>query len=265
MPAELFDMKLRALRRDLAFRHGPELFLFERAFADTLERLDLVNRRFRSALLLGCPDPAWPSRLEGYAMTVAAADPGRLFASAAGGEQVIEDDWTPSGKFDLCVAIGTLDSVNDLPRALATMRGSLQPDALLIGAISGGDSLPRLRQAMHAADRAMGGSSPHVHPRLDGPTLAALLSASGFVMPVVDVDRVQVTYAALDRLVGDLRRMGATNILHGRARRPLSHAAVAAAAAAFASAGDGSRTKELFEILHFAAWTPASARGGHQR
>jgi len=31
----------------------------------------------------------------------------------------------------------------------------------------------------------------------------------------------------------------------------------AAAEAAFRSAGDGSRTIETFEILHFAAWTAA--------
>ena len=34
--------------------------------------------------------------------------------------------------------------------------------------------------------------------------------------------------------------------------------AKAAAEAAFRSAGDGSRTLETFEILHFAAWTPAA-------
>ena len=38
--ADLFDMELRALRRDRAARTGPELFLLERAFADCLERLD---------------------------------------------------------------------------------------------------------------------------------------------------------------------------------------------------------------------------------
>jgi hypothetical protein len=36
---DLFDIELRASRRDRAARGGTELFLFERAFADCLERL----------------------------------------------------------------------------------------------------------------------------------------------------------------------------------------------------------------------------------
>jgi hypothetical protein len=49
--------------------------------------------------------------------------------------------------------------------------------------------------------------------------------------------------------------MGATNLLKGRPRF-INTAARAAAVRAFAEAGDGSRTVEMFEILHFAAWTP---------
>jgi hypothetical protein len=51
--------------------------------------------------------------------------------------------------------------------------------------------------------------------------------------------------------------MAATNILVARSRKPLSRAARVAAAEAFRSGGDGSRTVETFELLHFAAWTPA--------
>ena len=35
----LFDMELRALRRDRAARMGPELFLLDRAFYDCVDRL----------------------------------------------------------------------------------------------------------------------------------------------------------------------------------------------------------------------------------
>jgi hypothetical protein len=80
-------------------------------------------------------------------------------------------------------------------------------------------------------------------------------------MPVVDVDRVQVPYASLDRLVRDLRGMGATNILAARSRRPLSRQAKAAAAQQFAAAGNGECAIETFEILHFAAWTPPAHHG----
>lgn len=255
----MFDMVLRALRRDRAFRAGAELFLHQRSFDDCLERLALMQRRFGSALLVGCPDRDWRGRLGQLVDSVDVADPGPLFARAAAGRCIVEDQWkAPVRAYDLILSLGILDTVNDLPRALRSLRFALADDSLLIGAFAGGDSLPQLRLAMHAADQLTGSSSPHVHPRIEAASLSPLLSASGFIRPVVDVDRVQVSYESLDRLVSDLRRMGATNILNLRSRRPLSRRSRSAAAAAFRSAGDGRRTVESFEILHFAAWTPAS-------
>ena len=256
MTNDIFDMKLRALRRDRAFRTGPELFLHERAFADCLERLALVRRRFASALLLGCPDPHWSDRLAQLAQLVEVADPGPLHSRAAGGTPIMEDQWSPAaGAYDLVLTIGTLDTVNDLPRALRSIHSTLKPDSLLMGVVAGGESLPQLRRATHLADQAAGASSAHVHPRIEAASLSALLSACGFVIPVVDIDRVEVSYSSFDRLVSDLRRMGATNILKLRSRTPLLRDSKARAEAAFRDSGDGSRTVELFELLHFAAWT----------
>jgi len=110
---------------------------------------------------------------------------------------------------------------------------------------------------MRAADQITGAASAHVHPRIEAAALSPLLSAAGFAMPVVDVDRVSVSYASLAGLVRDLRAMGATNVLKARSRRSLSRQALAAAAESFASAGGGKRTVETFEIVHFAAWSPA--------
>lgn len=259
--ADLFDMQLRAMRRDRAFRHGPELFLHERSFGDCLGRLSLVARPFASALLVGCPDPGWPVRLGVHARTVDVMEPGPLFAAAAGGRLVEEDRWTGAPRvYDLCVAVGTLDTVNDLAGALHRIRAAMAGDSLLIGALAGGDSLPRLRAAMFAADRMTGAAAPHVHPRIDGPSLANLLAGCGFVMPVVDIDRVDLSYPSLRALVRDLRRMGATNLLQARPRKMLSRSALRAAEQAFAAAGEGGRTVEQVEILHFAAWTPAVTR-----
>jgi hypothetical protein len=259
MPA-LFDMELRALRRDRAARSVPELFLYDRAFNDCLERISLVQRRFEQALLIGCPNAAWPDRLRELAGQVDVRDPGRRFAEAADGDAIVEDSWTPQARiYDLVIAIGTLDTVNDLQRALMALHFSMQPESLLIGAMSGGETLPKLRSAMRAADVATGAASPHVHPRIEASALAPLLTAAGFINAVVDIDRVQVAYRSFDRLVGDLRRMAATNLLVSRARTPLSKHAAAEAARCFSEAAIDDRTVEVFEILHFACWTPPVA------
>ena len=260
--AILFDMELRAARRDRAARQGPELFLLERAFEDCLERVSLVRRRFERALLIGCPSEDWPARLRELVHEVQVFDPGPLFARAAGGQPVVEDRLAlTTESFDLVVAIGTLDTVNDLPRALCSIRLAMQAGALLIGAMSGGDTLPRLRSAMRAADQTSGEASAHVHPRIEATAVAQLLTAAGFVDTVVDVDRVQVSYASVDALVDDLRAMGATNVLSARSRKPVNRDGLSAARASFEAAGDGERTVEVFEIIHFAGWTKATREG----
>lgn len=252
---ELFDFKLRALRRDRAARLGPELFLFERLFGDCLERIALIGRSFKSALLIGCPDPRWPERLMPLAERVEVLDPGDLFARKAGGSVIVEDSWQPSEEaYDLVLAIGTLDTVNDLPLALRLIRRAMRPEGLFLGAVPGGDTIPQLRSAMRVADEMSGAASPHVHPRIEAAALSPLLVNAGFERPVVDVERVRASYPSLGRLVADLRAMAATNILNARGR-PLTRSEGAAASQAFRAAGDGARTIETFEFLHFAGWT----------
>ena len=241
----LFDQRLRAMRLDRALRRGPELFLHERSFDDILDRLSFIRRKFGRALLIGRFEAAWRDRLLAFAQSV----------------DVIEADallTLEPGAYDLCVAASGLETVDDLPNALLTIRFALGEDSLLIGAVPGGDTLPALRAAMRAADEKMGAATAHVHPRIEPAGLTSLLTAAGFSMPVVDVDRVQVTYKDLRDLIRDLRAMGATNILSARSRRPLSRSAVTAARKQFSAAARDGRVTESFEILHFAGWTPSS-------
>jgi hypothetical protein len=151
------------------------------------------------------------------------------------------------------LAVGTLDTVNELPLALHLIHRALVKGGLLIGAMAGGDSLPALRAAFIEADRIEGRAIARAHPRVEAASLAGLLTAAGFAMPVVDVDRVSLRYSSLADLVRDLRAMGATSALAERPA-PLSRRAAARAAKAFAQAGSGGRTEERLEILHFLGW-----------
>lgn len=258
MPANLYDPALRAMRRDRAARQGPELFVYERVLSDCLDRIALMQRRFDRAMIIGCPEPDLPNEFLQLAATIERTDPGPVFAAAAGGTTIVEDLWEPRpGSYDLIVSLGTLDTVNELPRALLASRFALAGDGLFIGAFAGGETLPQLRSAMRAADELAGTAVPHVHPRIEPAAFSSLLSAAGFERPVVDIDRVPVSYRTLDRLVSDLRRMAATNLLSSRARVALSRVQRVAANASFAAAGKDGRTTEIFEIIHFAAWTPS--------
>jgi NADH dehydrogenase [ubiquinone] 1 alpha subcomplex assembly factor 5 len=252
---DLFDRQLRALRRDRAARNGPDLFLFERAFEECLDRIRDFSRSFERALLLGCPSPLWPERLKSIAAQVDVLDPGAAFAVQVGGIQIEEDRYDFGvERYDLCVAIGTLDTVNDLPLALQLIGRSLRQDAPLIGAISGGSSLPALRASLIEAGRAEGKVVARTHPRIEPALFAQLLATAGFAMPVVDVDRVRLRYDDLDGLVRDLRGMAATSVLAQRPP-PLSKNGAMQARIAFSAQGKNGRTEEIVEILHFLAWT----------
>jgi SAM-dependent methyltransferase len=252
--APLFDHRLRAIRRDRAARIGLETFLFDRAYEDCLERLGDIRTRFDRVLLAGCPNPAWTTQ-PGF-QDLEIVEPGPLLGADAGARMAdLETLPFDAETFDLCISIGLLDSANALPLAAAALHLVLKPGGLLLGAIAGGQSLPRLRSAMLAADAVTGHASPHVHPRIEAASLADLLAGVGFAEPVVDVDRVDIAYSSLDSLVRDLRAMGATNILTARSRRALPRAALRAAREAFLGGAD--RVTEQVEILHFAAWKPA--------
>jgi NADH dehydrogenase [ubiquinone] 1 alpha subcomplex assembly factor 5 len=255
-----FDRMLRRMRRDRAAATGGTDWLRRRMADDILERLDLVTRPFERALDLGCADLYLTTRLRARGLDVVAADAGPRWAKMADGV-CCDEDRLPfaEGSFDLIVSAGALDTVNDLPGALVQIRRALRPDGLFLGAFVGAGSLPRLKTAMLAADEAEGApASAHVHPQIDVRAAGDLLGRAGFALPVVDSERLTVRYSSLDRLVADLRAMGATNMLAARARRPLGRIGRVAAIASFqAEAEADGKTAERFEILHLVGWAPS--------
>ncbi len=256
-----FDRALRRQRRDRAAASGGAAdYLFRRVADELAERLDLVKRPFADALDLGCGDAYLTGRLRARGLDVVAADPGAAFAAAVDGVQCDEDRLPfADGAFDLIVSAGMLDSVNDLPGALALIRRALRPDGLFLAAFAGAGSLPRLRSAMRAADEAEGGeAAPHIHPQIDVRAAGDLLSRAGFALPVADGESIAVRFSSLAGLVRDLRAMGATNALGARPRRPLGRRGLAAAIADFeAHADPDGKTTERFEIVYLSGWAPA--------
>jgi SAM-dependent methyltransferase len=263
----LFDRALLRSWRRRALALAPSDFLLDRVAEDAADRIATVLRRFELALDLGTPGDALRRALiaSGRVGTVIAADAliDRVARddSASVLKLVCDEEALPfdDASLDLVTSGLSLQFVNDLPGTLVQIRRALKPDGLFLAALIGGDSLSELRQAFATAEAEIeNGVSPRVAPFADVRDLGSLLQRAGFALPVTDVDRFTVRYASPLALMHDLRRMGATNALVERSRRPLKRAVLARTmedyGARFADA-DG-RIRATFEIMWLSGWAP---------
>jgi SAM-dependent methyltransferase len=260
----IFDRKLLRARRRRALALRPATFLLDRVADDLADRLGVVLRQFALALDLGTPGDALRTALAriGSVGTVIAADALPPAAGAAPRCFVVADEEAlpfADAAFDLVVSALALQFVNDLPGTLAQIRRALKPDGLFLAALVGGETLTELRQSFAAAESEIeGGASPRVAPFADVRDLGALLQRAGFALPVVDADRTTVRYDSAFALMHDLRRMGATNMLRDRARRPLRRTTVMRMAEIYGArfADSGGRIRATFDILWLSGWAP---------
>ncbi len=267
LPPRLFDRKLLTRRLDrAATAFAQAQFLRERAIEDTILTLSAINRRFDLALDMGARDGLFGRMIRD---TVVADKVGlliegdissRLSDQQSGSARLLMDEEAlPFGdnSLDLIVSHLSLHTVNDVPGTLVQALRALKPDGLLIASIFGGETLHELRVALMEAEiEVRGGYGPRVAPFAEAPDLIDLMKRIGFTMPVVDSDRVAVSYEHPLKLMADLRAMGESNVLNERPRKGLNKAILTRAAEiCFERFGDGEgRMTATFEIITLSGW-----------
>lgn len=248
---EPFDRATRRYRRDRAAADFSRFaFLKDAMAAELLARLADGGETFATALDLGCHDGRLGRALP--CTEVHYADAGQRFADAASGV-CCEEDRLPfaPASFDLVVSAGSLQSVNDLPGALAQIRRCLKPGGLFLAAFPGGESLKEIRAAFLEAETALTGRvAARVTPMVDAASAGALLQRAGFTSPVADVDTLTIRYADLFAAIADLRGMGESNLLSVRV--PLRRDVLTDAAARFAAAAEGGKTGVTVQVVYLA-------------
>src|SRR5580658_3379161 len=262
----VFDRSLLHRRRRRARALGPATFLIDRVADDLADRLAVVLRRFALAVDLGTPTGALRRALAPHVDTLIAvdADPFALI-DESGPKLVADEEALPfaDASLDLVVSALALQTVDDLPGALVQVQRALRPDGLFLAAMLGGDTLTELRASFAAAEAEIeGGVSPRVAPFVDAREAGALLQRAGFALPVADVDRITVRYASPFDLMGDLRRMGATNSLVERRRAPLRRATLLRMAEVYAArfADADGRVRASFDVVWLSGWAPHASQ-----
>lgn len=245
----------RAVRRNRARARAGYEFLHAQGLRILSERLDDVRRIFPRALQIGT---------RGGVITHPKIE--KLFTMDWCGADVAADSENlpfADGSLDLILSVFDLHTVNDVPGALVQMQRALRPDGLMLAAFPGGDSLHELRESLMQAEMALrGGVAPRVAPFADKQAAGALMQRGRFALPVVDSERVTVTYDHPLTLMRELRWMGEGNAIAARDKRNPGKALFAAAADHYIrhhSDPDG-RVRAGFEILVLTGWAPHASQ-----
>lgn len=227
-------------------RATPDGMFLHEAIADELhERLSEVNKTFTSvAIVTGFPD-FWASQFPDA--TIVADDDTLALAPES---------------YDLVLHVMALHWANDPVGQLVQCRHALKPDGLLVCSFLGGQTLNELRTSLAQAESNIsGGLSPRVVPMGDIRDLGGLLQRAGFALPVADTASLTASYQNMFHLMQDLRKMGETNALQGRLRRPTRRNVMTEAASIYTDTfGDGDRVQATFEITTLTGWAPADSQ-----
>jgi SAM-dependent methyltransferase len=268
----VFDRQLVRRHRDRAAATlDAHDFLFREVAERLADRLDDVTRKFPLALDLGCRGGEIAGALRGRggirALVQCDLSTAMAHRAAANGHVTLaaDEELLPFAlaSFDLVISNLSLHWVNDLPGCLLQVRQCLKPDGLFLAAMLGGDTLHELRQALIESElAAAGGASPRVSPFADLRDAGGLLQRAGFALPVIDGDRLTVSYPDILKLMHDLRGMGEGNAVRERARRSMHPALAARADEIYRRRfGDSDgRLAATFQIIYLTAWAPAAGQ-----
>lgn len=213
----------RATRRafDRAPRFDGACFIHDAARERLLERLELVRLAPRVVVDLGCATArgaaALVSRYAGARVLALDSSAGMLRAAAARAAiAAVGGDAEQLPLRSHCVDLLFANLVLPWCRpdaAFAEAARVLSPGGVLQFATLGPDTLMEIRRAFAAVDNGI-----HVHAAFDVHDLGDLAIKAGLAEPVLDVDRLRVTYAEPAALWRDLKAVGAANVAGGRRR-----------------------------------------------
>jgi malonyl-CoA O-methyltransferase len=156
---------------------------------------------------------------------------------------------------DIATSNLMLQWCGDLDAAFREVRRVLKPDGLFAFATFGPDTLRELRTAWAAVD-----GYSHVNTFIDMHDIGDALGRAGLTEPVLDVERVTLTYPDVLSLMRDLKVIGAHNVTAGRPRGLVGRGTLRRVEAAYEPARRAGLIPATYEVVYGAAWGSAGKR-----
>ena len=156
----------------------------------------------------------------------------------------------PDRAIDLLHSNLCIQWIDDPAPLFAEFARVLKPGGLLLLSSFGPDTLGELRAAWAAAD----GVHAHVSRFLDMHDLGDAALAAGLRDPVLDVERLTVTYADVPALLRELKGLGATNADAARERGLTGKARYRRMLDAYASRRRDGRIASTWEVVYLHAF-----------
>jgi malonyl-CoA O-methyltransferase len=273
--AEAFQIDRTALRDAFdraSARYDAAAVLQTRVRAELLARLALVKLTPRVILDLGCGTGHAAHELKHRfrRATVAALDlaPGMLREAGRHNrmfrrvQRVCGDACRlplRAASVDLIFSSLMLQWCDPLDQALGEIARVLKPGGFLSFSTLGPDTLRELRTAWAAADAGI-----HVNGFADMHDVGDALTRAGLSEPVLDVERITLTYPDVVALMRDLKAIGAHNVTRARARGLTGRGKWRVMLDAYETFRANGRLPATFEIVYGVAWGAAARPGaGH--
>lgn len=163
-----------------------------------------------------------------------------------------------AGSFQFIFSNLMLQWCQDLEPVFAELLRVLAPGGLLMFTTFGPDTLMELRASWESAD-----GYSHVNRFLDMHDVGDALVRTRWAEPVMDVERITVTYREARALMQDLKHIGAHNITVGRPRGLTGRHRLQRMLQAYESYRRDGVLPASYEVVYGHAWAPSSQSETH--